>query len=112
MFSMLSEKGYDLKVYNNYKFSKNKLTKKGQKWACTVKSCKTHIFTDAAEEYFIDLAHEHQHEPPAKLAREILSNSAKRKAVSDICSRPAKHVINYVIKKVKNNLQKKEFFVL
>ena len=89
---MPSEKGHELKVYNNIKFSKSKETKVGQKLTCIKKMCKAHIFTDLEGKNFIKLVNDHVHEVDPNLARQILSNSVKRKAVDDISSRPAKHV--------------------
>ena len=58
---MLSEKGHELKLYNNFKFSKNKVTKVGQKWTCIKKTCKAHIFTDLEGKNFIKLVNDHVH---------------------------------------------------
>ena len=77
---MLSEKGHGLKVYNNFKFSKNKFTKVGQKWMCIEKRCKAHIFTDLEGENFIKLVH-------------------------DISNRPVKHVRFYCQKKLEKKFR-------
>ena len=49
MDSMLSEKGFPLKIINGYKFRENGPTKKGIKWRCTVKTCKSFIFIDISK---------------------------------------------------------------
>ena len=77
---MLSEKGYVLKVYNNFKLSKNKVMKVEQKWTCIEKTCKVHIFTDLEGKNFIKLVH-------------------------DISSRPAKHVRFYCQKKLEKKFR-------
>ena len=59
---------------------------------CIKKTCMANIFTDLEGINFIILVNDHVHEVDPNLARQILSNNVKRKAVDDISSRPAKHV--------------------
>ena len=42
---MFNEKLRDLKVYQNFKFSKGKKTKAGQRWVFTDKNCRCSIYT-------------------------------------------------------------------
>ena len=94
---MLSEKLKDLKVYQNFKFSKGKKTNAGQRWVCTDKNCRCSIYTDTKDNV-VQQRNIHNHLADDTLSRQALSNAAKRKAVDDICSKPSKHVRNEISK--------------
>ena len=42
IFSILCEKSHVLKCYNNFKYYKDKMTRKEQKWRCYEQYCKAH----------------------------------------------------------------------
>lgn len=91
MFSMLSEKGRDLLVFEDFKFRKAVPTKKGQKWRCTNRFCRATFFTDSSGNMIGTPVH-NDHGPEKNIPRQFVSNSVKRKAVEDISIRPAKLV--------------------
>ena len=97
MLSMLSEKGKPLRVFDGYKFRMGDLTKKGQKWRCTLRSCKVVMFTDPSGSIIVQepMLH-HEHLPDSNLARQFLSNNAKQKSVDDLSLRPFTTVLKEV----------------
>nr|CAI5823598.1 unnamed protein product [Callosobruchus analis] len=73
---ILSEKGKQLLVVNNFKYSFQKCLKSGERrWICLSKKCKSFILSLANLE---------------KLNRQIVSSSCKRKATEDLSEKPAK----------------------
>jgi hypothetical protein len=98
-----SERGRPLLSKNGYFYRQKKVLKTGECfWCCTNKSCKAKIYTLGRENVISrsDLNHNHQSDDQ-KLARKIISNGVKRKAVDDIAERPSK-IIHSVLKENNN----------
>lgn len=93
---MISEKSKTLVVVNSFKFRYHKNLSEGiLRWACSQKkNCKAYLKTQGEENgvpYIVDCSLQHNHEPESeKLNRQRISNSLKRKALEDICAKPAK----------------------
>lgn len=88
---MLSERGKELIIYNQFKFTRSRDVQAGIRWRCTKKSCGVTILTDATGEKLLEgPASIHLHPVDSTLARQIVSNSVKRKAMDDICAKPVK----------------------
>lgn len=99
VFSMLSEKGKDLKVARGYKYRfQRRMTSGVQRWICSSsKTCKAYLkLTTSGELVESNVHHDHNPESDAKIQKQQLNNTVKRKAVEDICERPSK-VINRVL---------------
>uniref|UniRef100_A0A1B6CJ52 FLYWCH-type domain-containing protein n=2 Tax=Clastoptera arizonana TaxID=38151 RepID=A0A1B6CJ52_9HEMI len=91
MFSMLSERGSKLVVYEGFKYSKGDKTQKGQKWRCSRrKGCSAHLFTDDSGDVILSTVGAHNHDPCENLSRQFISNSVKRKASDSLLEPPAK----------------------
>ena len=91
MFSMLSERGFKLVVFEGFKYSKGDKTQSGQKWRCSRrKGCSAHLFTDDAGDILLNTVGVHNHEPCPDLSRHYISNSVKRKASETLLEPPAK----------------------
>lgn len=106
MFSMLSERGFKLLVFEGFKFSKNRRTLCGQKWRCTNRKCSAHLFTDDNGDELFKAVGVHNHEPCPNLHRHCISNSVKRKATETLTEPPAK-VIKKEIVSVPENISGK-----
>ena len=91
MHKMLSSKGKEMRIYNSFKFRKDRLCKDGQKCRCSVKNFTASIFIDN-DDNVLKFVIEHKHDQPQNFPRQILSNSVKRKAVDNISSKPSKHL--------------------
>nr|CAI5853672.1 unnamed protein product [Callosobruchus analis] len=97
---ILSEKGKQLLVVNNFKYSFQKCLKSGERrWICLNKKCKSFILSLGEMENVTVTKHitEHCHEANLeKLNRQIVSSSCKRKATEDLSEKPAKiiHICN------------------
>nr|CAI5835822.1 unnamed protein product [Callosobruchus analis] len=93
---ILSEKGKQLLVVNNFKYSFQKCLKSGERrWICLNKKCKSFILSLGEIENVTVTNHitEHCHEAnPEKLNRQIVSSSCKRKATGDLSEKPAKMI--------------------
>ena len=64
MFSMLSERGFKLVVFEGFKYSKGDETQSGQKWRCSRrKGCSAHLFTVDAGDILLNTVGVHNHEP-------------------------------------------------
>lgn len=90
---MLSEKGKNLIVKDEFKFRFHKnLANDVQRWACTDKKCKAFMKMSAGIITDDSQADTHNHEPvqEASLAKQRISNAVKRKALDDVCERPSK----------------------
>lgn len=91
LYSMFSKRGNPLKVFDDYKFRKGRLTKDGQKWRCNQPECRMTLLTDAAGDELIKISEgTHSHDREVNLPRQYLTSSVKRKAVDDITEKPAK----------------------
>ena len=89
---MLSEKGKELKVLNNYKFMFATSVKNGKRWRCTTKLCNAFIVTDTSGENIVRYGGFHAHNPHQYIARDFLANQVKSKAKADISAKPLKLV--------------------
>ncbi|KAE9536151.1 hypothetical protein AGLY_007374 [Aphis glycines] len=87
---ILSERGKELILYKNYKFSCKNLTKNGRKWRCTEKTCNAKLYVDEVKTTILKEETEHNHLPPKKIQRQIISNQVKRKAMDDLIEKPLK----------------------
>jgi FLYWCH zinc finger domain len=95
----VSVRGKQLLVLDSFKFRKFKELKSGEIfWRCTEKRCTAKVFTVGSENTVCrsDLNHSHLADEK-KLNRQIVCNSAKRKAAEDIAERPSK-IIHMAIK--------------
>ncbi|KAK7576516.1 hypothetical protein V9T40_012802 [Parthenolecanium corni] len=87
-----SEKGKPLIFFEQFTYRYHKTLKDGvQRWPCSVKTCKCHLKLSSSN-ILIEKQGNHNHEKCDEnvMTRRIVSNSLKRKAVEDICTRPAK----------------------
>lgn len=91
---ILSEKGKQLLVVNNFKYCFHKCLKSGEKrWTCTNKKCKSFILSlgEMKNITITKYIEEHCHDANIeKLNRQIVSSSCKREAVEDLSEKPAK----------------------
>lgn len=88
-----SEKLKTLLIVDSYKFNFQKLLKSDvQRWVCIDRNCKCALKISADRKFILEKLHEHNHENVNEkvLNRQRVSNSLKRKAMTDISSRPAK----------------------
>lgn len=89
-----SEKGKSLLVIDGYTFSFHKMLVKDtvKRWQCSKRTCKAFVKTQTAEDTVVESVLDHNHEKlePAVFNRKVVSNSLKRKAISDICEKPIK----------------------
>lgn len=88
---MLSEKGKPMIVINNYKYNfHKKLCDNIERWQCIKRGCKSYV--KSRDDIVVEHNCVHNHDPinESILNRQQLSNSVKRKAIEDICERPAK----------------------
>lgn len=93
MWPMLSQKGKPLKVYEDFKFRKDKDTKEGSRWRCVQKQCTSFLITDRAGENLVrGPVNGHDHPPESNLPRQFLSNIAKVECKKDVSVRPKKIV--------------------
>lgn len=93
MYSMFSQRGSALRVFQNFKFKKYRVNKKGQIWRCTFNSCCVTFLTDLEGNVILEEpTREHSHVEVENLGRQFLANSVKRKALDDISIRPRKLV--------------------
>ena len=92
METLLSEKGKVLLVVEGFKFSAQKILNNSvQRWACTKKTCRAYIKTNAEKEVFEKfLEHDHEKEKDQIFHRKKISNCLKRKAIEDPSERPSK----------------------
>uniref|UniRef100_A0A146MFT3 BESS domain-containing protein n=1 Tax=Lygus hesperus TaxID=30085 RepID=A0A146MFT3_LYGHE len=91
---MTSQRNTTLYVRGNFKFSFHKYLKDGvQRWRCIVRSCRAFL-KFSAESALLEAFDGHTHDAAddSSLNRQRMSNSLKRKAIDDICSRPSKIV--------------------
>lgn len=87
-----SEKLKPLILFEKYTFRYHKTLQDGtQRWPCSVKSCKCFLKLSPMNT-ITESSTNHNHEECDEqvVTRRIVSNSLKRKAVDDICTRPAK----------------------
>ena len=91
---MISEKGKVLLIVNNFKFCVANTLKDGQvRWRCTNKSskCPSKLYTAVGNDSVVlNSSLNHNHAEDEHLERQIISNGAKIKAVSDLHEKPAK----------------------
>ena len=92
METLLSEKDEVLLVVEGFKFSAQKILNNNvQWWACTKKTCRTYIKTNAVKEVLEKfLEHDHEKENDQIFNRKKISNCLKRKAIEDPSERPLK----------------------
>jgi hypothetical protein len=86
---MLSEKGKDLLVLNNFKFFKHHTSKKKNEntWQCVINKCKAKVYTVGLNVNLINIdksCFDHSHASNETLKRQQISNSCKRKALDSI----------------------------
>ena len=87
-----TEKGKDLLVTKSIKFRlKKNFVDSMKRWWCTNKKSKCYIKCNESREIFGgNVMHKHDEDNEACLNRQILNNSAKRKAMEDLCETPRK----------------------
>lgn len=86
-----SERGQPLVVVNGFKFRKDRETQRGVAWRCTVNGCKSRMYlNDTTTVILFCNEVSHNHDINSKLARQVVSNSVKRKAVTEVSERPLK----------------------
>jgi len=61
---ILSERGKELILYKNYKFSCKNLTKNRRKWWCTEKTSNAKLYVDEVKTTILKEETEHNHLPP------------------------------------------------
>lgn len=102
---MLSEKGKDLLVLNDFKFFKHHTSKKNENtWRCVINKCKAKVYTVGLNVNLINIdksCFDHSHASDETLKRQKISNSCKRKALDSIVERPSK-IIRKEISKYTN----------
>lgn len=91
---ILSEKGKQLLVINNFKFCVAEKLKSGQcRWRCVNKKskCSAKVYT-SDNDFTIITKHDlqHNHVEAENIQRQALNNSVKRKAVDNLVERPSK----------------------
>lgn len=79
-------------IIDGYKFTYHKtLNHNIQRWKCTNKNCKSYLKLDESENVVAEpTLHNHEPDETTKLNRQKLSNSIKRKAILDVCTKPSK----------------------
>lgn len=92
---ILSNRGKQMLVIKDFKFNFNKVIKSTNEkfWKCINRQCKATAHTLGSTENIVvtKCSGVHCHEANiAKLKRQILSNSCKRKAMEDLAEKPAK----------------------
>jgi len=104
---VLSERGKEQIIYQNYKFSYKELTKKGHKWRCAHKSCNSKLYIDEGKTTILSEEIKLEHPPPKNLEQQIISNQVKRKAMDDLTEKPlkiiSKEISNHVISNLKTD---------
>ncbi|XP_050503710.1 uncharacterized protein LOC126882760 [Diabrotica virgifera virgifera] len=90
------------------KGNKAHVSKDGKvRWRCIKKECQQKVYTKEGDENYVILKKasvEHNYAPDIHVDWQIFSNSAKRKAVEDICERPLKIVHKELRKENFSNL--------
>ena len=102
---VLSERGKELNIYQNYKFSCKEFTKKRRKWRCAEKSCNSKLYIDECKTTVLNEEINHENPPPKNLERHIISNQVKRKAMDDLTKKPLKLLCKEISNKLTNNLK-------
>ncbi|KAL4141950.1 hypothetical protein QTP88_004489 [Uroleucon formosanum] len=91
---MLSEKGKQLLVLNNFKFFKHHTSKKNEvTWRCVINKCSAKVYTLGQNAQLINTDKScsyHSHASDGTLNRQQISNACKRKAVDSIVEKPSK----------------------
>ncbi|CAI6349412.1 unnamed protein product [Macrosiphum euphorbiae] len=91
---MLSEKGKQLLVLNNFKFFKHHTSKKNEiTWRCVINKCSAKVYTLGQNAQLINTdksCFDHNHASDSTLNRQQISNACKRKAVDSIVEKPSK----------------------
>ncbi|KAF0751340.1 Uncharacterized protein FWK35_00017802, partial [Aphis craccivora] len=79
-------------IKNEFKFCFHKeLNNNIERWKCIQKQCKAYIKIGKNKEIFFEnLNHSRDRTEETNLNRQKLNNKLKRKAVDDICEKPAK----------------------
>lgn len=79
-------------VYDGFSFRFERAMKNGDiSWRCTVKSCNSRVITDEGCKTLLSGRTEHNHDTSErKIQRQIIRAVVKRKAASEITSRPMK----------------------
>lgn len=88
---MISEKGKELMVVDNFKFRKVHESACGKvRWRCTNKKCDSKVYTVGKDKNVFESYINHNHNADDNINRQAVSNSAKRKALEDVTERPSK----------------------
>lgn len=94
---MYSQRGAEMRVLNSYKYKKAHVTANGQTWRCSHNSCNVSFLTNFEGTTILEEPSGlHTHSEEAKLSRQFLANSVKRKATEDNSKRPKKMVYTEV----------------
>lgn len=100
MFSMLGQRGAELRVIGGDQFGKPQLFRKGQKWRCMHRGCTVSLFANAQgtlvvgrpqglHQRLVDLClHPHPVPTPSSAVNNVV-NVVKRKAMDDTTMKPA-----------------------
>lgn len=101
---MFSERGKKFEIIDNYKLRFHKvLSNNVSRWCCGKKTCSAYFKkSDDGEIMERNLVHNHEPETERSLERQKLRNTVKRKAIDDLCERPAK-LIHQEIKNIGSN---------
>lgn len=88
---MLSKRGSNLRIINDYKFRFHKNLASGhERWVCSDKNCKAYLKVrdDVVTEE--NLVHNHPADSKSRLLRQKIANACKRTATQDLFERPSK----------------------
>lgn len=105
-----SERGNDLLLVNGHKFRCIRQRADGYvRWRCCKKQCTSTVLM-TIDDLIIENASEHNHpvDPIQKIDRQVLRESCKRKATSNISTRPIKLIRNELMNSVSTELEHKD----
>lgn len=95
---VLSERGKELILFENYKFYQEKTIPRGLRWRCTVRGCTSRVTTNTAQDKLLHVNMKHNHGELSRLKRQIISNKAKKRALEeDACDKSPKVVLREMI---------------
>ncbi|XP_066999016.2 uncharacterized protein [Anabrus simplex] len=97
MISMLSQNGRQLKLLDGFKYRSYYQNNKKKRWRCTKKSCNAKIVTDIEGDVLINLEGTHTHQQDENVYRQVISNSAKRRACDTLFNTPIKVIKSEIV---------------
>lgn len=98
----VTNKGKEALIFESFKYRKAHISQEGEiRWRCTITGCAATVYTVTSDRTaVIRTALDHTHEKnEKKLIRQLVTQSAKRKAVEDHSLKPAK-IIRLSVKSV------------